>query len=31
VHAHALDDPAPILMQLSRQSILEDLDEPDLG
>ena len=31
VHAHALDDPAPKLMQLSRQSILENLDEPDLG
>ncbi len=31
VHARALDDPAPKLMQLSRQSILEDLDEPDLG
>ena len=31
VHAHALDDPAPQLMQLSRRSILEDLDEPDLG
>ena len=31
VHARALDDPAPKLLQLSRQSILENLDEPDLG
>ena len=31
VHAHALDDPAPKLMQLSRISILESLNEPDLG
>lgn len=30
VHAHALDDPAPQLMQLCRRSILEDLDEQDL-
>ena len=31
VHSRALDDPAPKLIQLSRQSILEDLDEPDLS